>query len=177
MGNQAYNSPELPSVPNHTVNPITGFIESNGFIDCFDSAKKLAFLKVFKQNGLKFYRSCDELGLKDETVKKHLRIDPVFKTEYERVRTEYFDELEGVSRVNALNPKSVIERIFQLKAAFPERYGDGKRENSINVSINLAGKDLNKIDFRESALNVTGETKAEIEPKKALELDGSDGDI
>lgn len=177
MSNAAH-SRDPRYVPNHTVNPLTGFIESKGYVDAFDSDKKLSFLSVYKKNALKFYRTCGELGVKDETVKKALAIDPAFKAAFERAKTEYYDELEGISRDNALNPKSVIERIFQLKAAFPEKYGDGKRESNLNVQINLGGKDFNIISSREQALNVTDATKVvENTPNDAPESISGDGDI
>jgi hypothetical protein len=65
-----------------------------------------------------------------------------------------------------------------LKAAFPEKYGDGKRESNLNVQINLGGKDFNIISSREQALNVTDATKVvENTPNDAPESISGDGDI
>lgn len=141
------------SAPNHTVDPETGFIESNRYLQAFDADKKKAFLKLFYDNGLKFWRTCAELGVKGDTVHKHASIDPAFKAALDQVKREYYDELEGISRINALNPRSVIERIFQLKAAFPERYGDGKRDSSVKVELNIDGKTLEAIRKRNEVID------------------------
>lgn len=140
---------QFQSQPNHVVNPLTGFLENPAYIYDFDSEKKLAFLSIYKQNGLKLYRTCAEVGVKADTVNKHYALDPKFKSEMDLVKREYYDELEGVSRVNCLNPRSVIERIFRLKSHFPEKYGDGKRESAVNISINLDGKMLRDVNKRE----------------------------
>lgn len=72
------------------------------------------------------------------TVFKALRDDSLFIEEVEKARKEYACALETVSKQNALNPKSVIERIFQLKSLFPEKYTDGKQGQTLNVTVNIA---------------------------------------
>lgn len=151
------------SIPNHTVNTKTGFIESNAYVQAFDSDKKLAFLSLFRQNGLKFWRTCAELGVRGDTVNKHYNLDPVFRSALEQTKIEYFDELEGVSRENALNPRSVIERIFQLKSRFPSKYGDNKIAGEIQISINLDGKVLQNVAKREQVI------EADVLPSTPLE--------
>lgn len=142
-------------VPDYSVDPATGFLQSTNYIQAFDAAKKERFLTLYRKNGLKFWRTCAELGVKGETVQKHFNIDPEFNLAVKHVKTEYYDELEGVSRENALNPRSVIERIFQLKSAFPDRYGDNKRESSTNIQINFDGKAMSIIGSRETVLDVS----------------------
>lgn len=146
-------NPASQSIPNHTIDPATGFIESNGFLQAFDSDKKQAFLTLYRQNGLKFWRTCAELGVKGDTVHKHASIDPEFKLAIEHVKREFYDELEGISRENALNPRSVIERIFQLKAAFPDKYGDNKRESAMQININFDGKALELVKKRSEIID------------------------
>lgn len=144
--------PDPAYAPNHSVNKDTGFIESTAYPYAFDANKKVAFLKLFYDSGLKFYRTCAELGVKHNTVHKHLSIDPVFKDAFEQLKTEYYDELEGISRINALNPKSVIERIFQLKAAFPSKYGDVKSAGAVNVTLNIDGETIKKMIDRNNVI-------------------------
>lgn len=156
-------------LPNHTVDLATGFIESNAYPQAFDAKKKLAFLELYKQNGLKMHRTCKDVGVKYETFAKHYRDDPVFHKAFEDAKTEYFDELEGVSRSNALNPRSVIERIFQLKSFFPEKYGDGKRDSgNIHISLSIDGKTMELSQKREEII------EAEIisQTEKIDSLDG-----
>lgn len=139
---------------NHTINQETGMMESKAWISSFDSPRKLKFLETFKANGMGLYRTCRAMGLSTETVNKHYHIDPVFRALYDEAKIEYSDELESVSRVNALNPKSVIERIFQLKALFPSKYGDTKTGQNLNISINLDPQMLSSIKGRQGVIEV-----------------------
>ena len=123
--------------PNHTTDPATGMIESKGYASAFDAPRKLKFLEVFKNEGLGLYRTCRALGLSTDTIHKHYKLDPVFKKAYDEAKLEYVDDLEAISRTNALNPKSVIERIFQLKAHLPEKYGDQKTSGPPQITINI----------------------------------------
>lgn len=132
----------IEHVPNHTIDPKTGFMESNAYASAFDAQRKEKFLDVFKNNGLGLYRTCRALGLSTSTIHRHYQIDPVFREAFNEAKTEYSDELEATSRVNALNPKSVIERIFQLKALFPEKYGEQKTSGATQIVINFDGKTL-----------------------------------
>ena len=125
------------SVPNHTIDPATGFVESLGYASAFDAQRKTKFLEVFRSQGLGLFRTCRALGLSVSTIHQHYKIDPVFRQLYDEAKTEYTDELEATSRVNALNPKSVIERIFQLKALLPEKYGDQKTSGPPQITINI----------------------------------------
>lgn len=142
------------SVPNHTIDPATGFVESLGYASAFDAQRKIKFLEVFRTQGLGLYRTCRALGLSTSTIHQHYRIDPVFKQLYDEAKTEYTDELEATSRVNALNPKSVIERIFQLKALLPEKYGDQKNSQPPQITINIDSKLIEDARDRAKILDV-----------------------
>lgn len=123
-----------------SINPITNFVEANGYPCPFDSEKKISFLKLWKSNSLGLYKTCRQLGMSVSTVHHHYKTDMEFKHQYDEVEKDYFDELEAVSRENALVPKMVIERIFQLKNRFPERYGDGQnRQHNDQVVIQVQG--------------------------------------
>lgn len=145
---------EYQYAPNHSIDPHTGFLESPGFLSNFDAQKKTTFLEVYKNNGLGLYRTCRSLGMSVSTIHKHYQIDPVFKKAFDECRTEYSDELEAVSRSNALNPKSVIERIFQLKSLFPEKYGDSKSSGSTQITVNIDGKMLETMKKRAEIIDV-----------------------
>jgi len=139
-------------IPNHTIDPDTGFVESNAYISSFDAEKKKQFLSLFKSNGLGLYRTCRQLGMSVSTIHKHYQIDPEFKRQFDDVRQEYVDELEAMSRTNALNPKSVIERIFQLKALLPSKYGDQKSSAPTQINVNLSPDLVEIIKKREQVL-------------------------
>lgn len=127
----------------HDINPETGMIETSGnFMSPFDSDRKLQFLELYKQNGIRLRRACRSMGLSEATVSHHLKIDPVFKEQFDAVERDYIEELEAVSRENALNPKATIERIFQLKCLVPLKYGQengySQRSNG-QIVINVNG--------------------------------------
>lgn len=147
---------------NHVINPETGFIENPAYSSSFDSEKKIAFINLYYKNGLRIRRTCDQLGMSVDTIHRHYQIDPQFKKLFDDVKEKYLDELEGVSRLNALNPKSVIERIFQLKCLLPEKYGQENRPINHNVTINVDGKLLEMIKKREQVFD------AEIIPSSQI---------
>lgn len=132
------------SLANHQIDAKTGYIVNPAYAHNFDGQKKVQFLKLYRDNGLRLYDTCRKLGLSVDTIHKHNRIDSKFHKDMKEQERAYFDDLEGISRENALNPKMVIERIFQLKSHFPGKYGDQKRENSGNITINVDGKALAK---------------------------------
>ncbi len=150
MNNVALN--ERGGIQNHQINPVTGFMENPGFIDAFDSDKKVSFLKLYRDNGLKIWNTCRSMGISVDTVNRHYRNDPVFKKAFDEVETEYLDELEGVSRINALNPKAIIERIFQLKALKPEKYGDKKNSGEITIQVKIDENVLENLNKRQELL-------------------------
>lgn len=125
---------------NHIINPATGYLENPAYSYDFDTEKKKAFLGVFYNNGLRLYRTADELGISHHTINKHYDIDAKFREDYDEVVARYTDELEGVSRTNALNPRSVIERIFQLKCLKPEKYAEQRNSGQtvVNLTLDLA---------------------------------------
>jgi len=139
---------------NHVIDPETGFLENPAYAYDFNAERKVQFLKVFSNNGLGMYRTCKALGLSPATVNKHYQIDSVFKKALDTARMVYADELEAVSRENALNPRSVIERIFQLKSLLPEKYGEQRNSGSLSVVINFDGKLVELAKKRDQILDV-----------------------
>lgn len=132
------------SIPNHVINPSTGMLESNGYVHAFDSERKAKFLELYKSNGLRLRRACRSMGLSEDTVNKHYKIDPIFKQALDSAEREYIEELEGVSRLNALEPKAVIERIFQLKCLLPDKYGQNEKSSPSKIVINVTSDLLEK---------------------------------
>lgn len=160
---------EAQFAENHTVDPQTGFLESTAYPSAFDAQRKQLFLQVFKSNGLGLYRTCQKLGLAHNTVTKHYHNDPAFKKAYDDAMTEYADELEAVSRENALNPRSVIERIFQLKALVPGKYNDQRIQSHVEVSINVDGELLKMVRERERVIDVK---EVELSTENSQLVDG-----
>lgn len=144
---------DVQHIPNHTIDPKTGFLQSLAYDDAFSAERKTLFLETFINEGLGLDRTCRLLHLSTDTVKKHCAIDPVFKEAFLKAKAVYGDELEAVSRKNALNPKSVIERIFQLKALFPEKYGDQRGSSTPQITINFDGKLIEAMKKRETVID------------------------
>lgn len=151
---------------NGTIDPETGFLENNGYGYPFDAERKKQFIEVFIEKGLGLYRTCQKLGISHHTIFNHLRKDPVFKTAFEEAKLRYGEELESISKENARNPKSVIERIFQLKSIFPERYADQRSNSPMNVSISIDGKAIENILKREKVIDAELVSRDQIEDKK-----------
>ena len=139
---------------NHVVNPETGLLENPAYPSNFNSDRKLAFIEAFKENGMGFYRTCKAMGLSHDTVNKHYQQDPVFRKLFDQAKLEYGDNLEAVSRINALDPKMYVERFFQLKSLFPEKYAD-QRQASVSVNISLDDNLVSMLKKRDNILDVT----------------------
>lgn len=157
---------EAQYAPNHTIDPETGFLENNGYGYPFNAERKKQFIEAFVENGLGLYKTCKFLGVRYETVFNHLRQDEAFKRTFEEARKLYADDLDAISKQNARNPRSVIERIFQLKSLFPERYSDQRQQANVNVNVSLDGKLLETIQKRQEVID--------IEPIPQESLDAKD---
>lgn len=144
---------EAQYAPNHTIDPETGYIESKAYPFAFDAPRKRQFIKCLVENGLGIYEACAAMGLSHHSLFKHYHNDPQFKEDLDSARQEYGFRLDSISKRNAMNPKSVIERIFQLKSIFPERYAD-KRDSggNVNIQINVDTATLENISKRQSVL-------------------------
>lgn len=156
---------EAEYAPNHTIDPETGFLESNAYASAFDAARKQQFLEVFQSNGLGLYRTCSKLGISHHTINKHYHNDPVFKKAYDEALERYSDELEATSRENALNPRSVIERIFQLKALRPDKYADQRQVGNVVVNISVDENLLKSIKARSEVIDIEPVAQEAIEIK------------
>lgn len=126
----------------HAIDPVTGFVETTGnYPAAFDGERKADFLKVYRASGLALYKTCEQLGLSRHTVSHHLQIDPAFSEAVEEAKRSYADELEAKSRNIALTRDSAtLERIFQLRAIFPDKYArDLKQNGAQKIEINIVG--------------------------------------
>lgn len=109
-------------------------------MDAFDATKKLAFIETLRANDFRFTITCQQTGISPHTVYKHRRKDKAFDEAIRQSVDEYADQLEWVSRSQAMEPKATLERIFQLRALRPERYARDLRETSgQKVEINITG--------------------------------------
>lgn len=143
---------------NHVINPETGYLENPAYVYDFDSDRKKQFLKRFEENCLGLYDTCEQLGLSHHTVNKHYQIDAQFREAYDETRRRYLDRVQAVGRMNALNPRSVVERIWVQKtnSDLPgfERYADQKNTGNINVSINIDQNVLDSIKKRQEVIDI-----------------------
>lgn len=159
---QAPQDPEIrvitgPSGEKHStyvVDPETGYSTSTAnFALAFTPQRKKAFLAAYYKNNLAFYRTCEEIGINYKTLNHAVKIDPVFAEHLELTEKRFTDELETISRSNAKNPRSVIERIFQLKALLPEKYADTKRESKQTIVISIDSKLLEDTKAKINAID------------------------
>lgn len=129
-----------PTIPNHTIDPNTGFLESNAYASAFDAHRKEEFLRVYKANSLGLYRTCQQLGISHHTIHLHCKIDPAFKEAMRQVETEWGNDLESRSRSVAMTRDSAtLERMFHLRALFPDKYArelKGNGDSQVNFHIN-----------------------------------------
>ena len=144
---------EAQYAPNHTIDPETGFMENLGYPSCFDGERKKLFIETMVDNGLSVYNTCKALKLSHHTYFNHIKSDPAFKDAFEEAKRLYRDRLAGVSMTNALNPRSVIERIFQLKWLYPERYADQRNAQPTQITINIDSKLLSEASKRSLVLD------------------------
>jgi len=162
---------DLHYAPNHVIDPATGFLESKAFPAAFDANMKVIFFERLKANGLRLYATAKELGISHHTINKHYQQDEQFRKIYDQLEREYADELEGVSRLNALNPKSVIERIFQLKALLPQKYADQRNQSSTNITIQVDSQLLSKVADRQNIIEAEEIPTDSIQTKDTFSLE------
>lgn len=124
------------------LDPVTGYMETSGdYARAFDGERKENFLKVYRANGLAFYKTCKDLSISSHTITHHVKNDPKFADEIKQAEREYAEELEAKSRGVALNKDSAtLERIFHLRALFPDKYArDLKASGGEKIEINVIG--------------------------------------
>ena len=155
----------------HSIDPITGFLATTGnYPAAFDGEKKKAFLEVYKAESLGIRKACRRLGISTATIGHHLQIDPEFKDAFDNAEREYIEDLECTSRINALNPKSVIERIFQLKCLLPSKYGQENKQQEVKVNLTINGDLLIDAKRRSEIVDVSIARETD---KARLELGGN----
>lgn len=154
---------EAQYAPNHTIDPETGFLENKGYGYPFDAPRKKQFINTFIEKGLGLYRTCQVLGISHHTIFNHLRDDKAFKEAFDEAKLIYAEELDSISKENARNPRSVIERIFQLKYLFPERYADKRGDGNVTVNISVDGETLKQIKKRTEVIDVEPLSQGELE--------------
>ena len=153
--------PETPyPIANHSIDPETGYLESNAYATTFDAGRKRQFLELYRANGLGVYRTCKQMSLHHKTLNQAVKLDAVFKADMDQVERDYIDELESKSRNIALtSDKATLERIFQLRALRPEKYA---REQSHTASthqviLNITGLSVDNIKSRQGVIDVKAE--------------------
>lgn len=151
----------------HQIDTDSGLLQTTGnYPTPFDPERKKQFLSLYKLNDLGLRKACRSMGLSEATVTHHLKIDNEFKRLFDECEREYIEDLECVSRNNALNPKSVIERIFQLKCLLPLKYGqENKPTTNQPIQININGNLM--IDAKSRDEMIEARVVREIEGESA----------
>ena len=143
---------ELISIPNHTVDPETGFIVSLAYDDAFTPEKKLRYLELFESSGGLICRTAYELGMNDDTVRKHIKIDPEFAKRIQLAKQRANEKVEGVLYARALDPRGSFDRAVWLRNNFREKYGEQQQSNSQPIQININGDLLIDAKSREKMI-------------------------
>ena len=138
------------------IDPKTGFTSPlNTYITAFSPDRKQKFIDLYFKNSCKFQNTCDQLGLNYHTVWNAFKNDSTFNDKMQESERRYLEQLEDISRVNALHPKSVVERMFQLRSLKPSIYArdnNNKDNNSVNVVV-IPIEEIKKMQERERSFN------------------------
>ena len=127
---------------NHQIDPTTGFIESPAYPDSFDAEKKSAMIEILKNGPFRLEKACKSLGVHYSTFTKAWRNDPLFRESIDEAKRLHIEAVEQVLATQALEPKSVVDRIFFLKCWKPDRYNPVMRtELRTEISIDVRGLD------------------------------------
>lgn len=146
----------------HSVDPETGFLSTNGdYANAFTPERKKQFLALYKKNGLRFRKTCKDLGLGIDTINHHMSIDPAFKEAFASVSREYAEKLEAAQRQFAMEKKCFMDRAMQLRALFPEKYGiRNESANSGKPTIVIEGNVI--IDAKKRVESIEAEVLDEV---------------
>ena len=90
----------------------------------------------------------------------------------DEARHQYADRLDGKSKRTAMLDRSVIERIFQLKSLYPEKYAEAKGTGSTMIILVFDGKMFGEVKKRAEILEAetipsTPEMKMEMPDNQA----------
>lgn len=101
----------------------TGYLSpgKNYSLTGFTAQKKAMLLQLFKESG-NLGESALAVGTCRETVMQHLKMDPIFKRDFDGVVNECGDVLESVMFQRAKTPNGFMDRIAWLRAHRPDKY-------------------------------------------------------
>jgi len=157
-------------IPNHTIDPATGFMENRGYLDAFDATKKQVFIEALRANDFRLLPTCQTLGISPHTVHHHRRTDKAFDAAVRQAVEDYAENLEWMSRAQAMEPRATLERIFQLRALRPERYARELKQNDNNITIKLDFQSIPNVVNRDAVIDVAMES-GEVESAN-MQLEG-----
>lgn len=114
----------------------------------FTREKKLNFVKIYKKNGMRLYRTMKDLNISCHTINAAIQADPEFRHMMREVENEYVDQLEAKSRDVAMTDKGFMDRIAQLRALKPNRYARNLTNNLNNISITIDSQSISEGEKR-----------------------------
>lgn len=86
-------------------------------------------------------------------------MDSAFKKVFDELEIKYLHKLQAVGRKNALNERSVIERIWVQKSHSHvpgfEKYSDQKNLGNVSITLNLDGKMIESLKKREQIIELS----------------------
>jgi hypothetical protein len=156
---------DINSVPNHTIDPATGFVVSLAYEDAFTPEKKLRYLEMFEASGGLVCRTAYELGMNDDTVRKHMRIDPKFAQLITAAKQRCNENVEGVLYKRALDPRGAFDRAVWLRNNYRDKYGEQQSNTGNQITINIDGNLLKKFEEKQKVVDaqiVTSTQQSEI---------------
>lgn len=132
----------------------------------------ISFLWLLNENYGKIAPAAAKMGMTRYPVDRLLSQYDNFRAAVQAIQADHRqairDELEDISENNARDPKSVVERIFQLKALDPEKYNPRRKDTpppnihikttSINIDNRKSAKDL-EVDMSDLPLSDSGKDR------------------
>ena len=142
MNKKKSKKSKLPDkIPTNTIlsdNKLSAKKDILSLVEGLDSWKQDFLMKWLCSGSV----STVSLGFDDIDVAVALKVDKKFNTIHGKIR-KILDKvelmkLERVSEENALNSKSMVERLFRLKSLDRDRYADRGANIGANVQVNIA---------------------------------------
>ena len=130
--------PELPSYLESGLSSLSDDTDKS-YTKPFTAELKQAFIRRYSANGGLFGKTCEDLDLEINTVKRHFDKDSLWTRQLKRAKLSLGEATMQVGYARSLDPNGVVDRMFQLqKRFFPAAYGDNRSQVNIGLMVNLS---------------------------------------
>lgn len=114
----------------------------------FDSKSKLRFIEMLKTTFPHIKKTCDIIGISQQTYRNHYNNDVKFRELIDEVKEERLDNLEAVMLDNGEKPAGFLDRIAYLRAHRPHLYNPAQKvivERQDHLTIDVAQERVNRL--------------------------------